>query len=288
MTRPLLLIVGVQKSGTTLLSRLCQEHGVASNPFKTEGNDFFGNEPPFAPRGDPAGVIYQAHAGAHGHAIDAAEARDEHRALLSRRLADLPQGAGAVLNKNPYNSVRVAWLRAMFADAVIVAMVREPVANAYSLAKKYIPHDDRGLPPDEGFWGVKPAGWRTLVQDDKLRQSAEQWDAVNRGLLTQRTALDRLIAYHDLCARPAEVLADLERRLGLAPRPRALDALPCFDAEYAQGSRLRSKNRYFRETGSLIVPPDEEVEFPALTQARVDELRACTSATWQALLDATR
>ena len=71
MTRPLLLIVGVQNSGTTLLSRLCQEQGVASNPFKTEGNDFFGNEPPFAPRGDPAGVIYQAHSGAHGHAIDA-------------------------------------------------------------------------------------------------------------------------------------------------------------------------------------------------------------------------
>ena len=286
--RPLLLIVGVQKSGTTLLSRLVQEEGVARSPFKTEGNDFFGNEPPFAPTGEPVGAAYQRHRGERGHEMDAADATPDARALLHARLAELDGDVDPIVNKNPYNTVRLGWLRSMFAPAVIVAMVRDPVANAYSLAKKYTDHDGRGLPPDEGFWGVKPAGWRGMVEDDKGMQSAAQWDAVNRRLLADIEHVDRIIRYDLLCARPADVLADLDRRLRGDARTFDVAPFPCFDDEHGTGARLQSKNRDYKKTGSLREHRDGKVEFPPLTGEQADAIRARTIDTWTALRDAAR
>ena len=65
--------------------------------------------------------------------------------------------------KNPYNTVRVPWLRALLPDAVIAGVVRRPLPNVFSLFKKHVenPHVHRG--PEEGWWGVKPAGWRGLA-----------------------------------------------------------------------------------------------------------------------------
>jgi hypothetical protein len=68
-----------------------------------------------------------------------------------------------IANKNPYNAVRVPWLKCLFPESFIVAMVRQPVANVFSLTKRFVPQQ-RGLPPEEGWWGVKPAGWRAMVR----------------------------------------------------------------------------------------------------------------------------
>ncbi|MGH0034788.1 MAG: sulfotransferase family protein [Myxococcota bacterium] len=275
----LLLIVGLQKSGTTLLSRLLQQHGF-ENPFRTEGNDFWGNEPPFSPTGDPAGRIYQASAGRRGHEIGAESADAATAALLEERLRKLRTGDAPILNKNPYNSVRLPWLRALFPDAVIVAMVRRPVANVFSLAKKYVPHDQRGLPPEEGWWGVKPRGWRDLVDPDKQRQCARQWAAVNRCIVEHREHLDALYPYHELCAHPAARVAELlERCTGRRVAPPAIEPLRCFDDEVERGSRLRSKNRYFRERGDLATPGEEPVEFAPFDGATVDAIHSICAGT---------
>lgn len=272
----LLLIVGVQKSGTTLLARLLQESGLAVNPFRAEGDDFWGNEPPLAPTGTPAGAVYQRSGGAGGHVIDGADATAGTRDVLGGRLAALDPGDVVVLNKNPYNTVRLPWLRALFPDAVIVAVVRRPAANVYSLAKKYVPHRQRGLEPDaEGWWGVKPHGWRALKDADKVVQSARQWAAVNARLWSDRALVDRLVAYHDLCARPGDVLADLHARVlgGPPPAPYDVPPLACLDHEHERGARLRSKNRYFRERGDLTVPADEPPEFPPLAPEQVRRIQ---------------
>ena len=48
-TSRLLLVVGLQKSGTTLLGRLLERLEMVAKPLRSEGDAFWGNEPPFAP-----------------------------------------------------------------------------------------------------------------------------------------------------------------------------------------------------------------------------------------------
>ena len=72
--------------------------------------------------------------------------------------------------------------------------------------KKYVPHQGRGLAPQDGWWGVKPAGWRELLNDDKLVQCARQWRAVNRKLFEDLAHVDTLLSYHELCADPGACL----------------------------------------------------------------------------------
>ena len=274
------LIVGLQKSGTSLLLRLLQDTGIAVNPFRGEGDSFWGNTPPFAPTAFPAGALYQRRGGELGHTLEAADATPEVRAALRERL---PRAHATIVNKNPYNVVRVPWLRAVLPEALIVAVVRAAVPTSYSLTKKYTPHEQRGQAPDEGWWGVKPAGWRHLRDDDKLVQSARQWAAVTERLLETATGVDLVVPYPRLCAEPAAVLREIARHAtGEAPR---LDVAPvrCFDDEYRRGSRLRSKNRYYHELGSLETPASEPIDLPPLDGAQVEIVRGITSETEERL-----
>jgi hypothetical protein len=279
-SRPI-LIVGLQKSGTSLLSRLLQDTGIAVNPFRGEGDAFWGNTPPFAPTGFPAGVLYQRHDGEAGHTLGAAEATAEIRSTLRQRLAQTGASERLLVNKNPYNTVRVPWLRALFPQALIVAVVRAALPTAYSLTKKHVPHEGRGREPEEGWWGVKPRRWRELRDEDTLVQTARQWAAVTRQLLDARDDLDRIVSYPQLCADPAAVLGDICRcATGREPPlPLELQPLRCFDDEHRRGSRLQSKNRYYHETGTLQIPSSEPLELPALDGARVELVERLTADT---------
>lgn len=282
--RPFLIIVGVQKSGTTLLHRLLLEQGVARSIFRSEGNDFWGNEPPFSPEGEPLGTIYQRSAGEQGHEAGDGDATGAVRALLEQRLVALDSGADPIVNKNPYLTLSLPWVRALFPDAVIVAMVRQPLANVFSLSKKHVPHSGRGLAPEEGWWGGKPAGWRELVRDDRRIQCALQWDAVNRRLLEHADQVDRVIAYDALCAAPTETLRDLHLRLHGEEKPvLSVEPLRCLDDEFSTGSALRSKNRYYKSVGSLEIPAGEAVELAPWTEAQGAEVEAICAATWERL-----
>src|SRR5688572_27383459 len=140
MRQPL-FIVGLQKSGTTLLTRLLLETGVVEKPFRAEGDEFWGNTPPFAPVGSPAGVVYQRTGGERGHVMEASDATAEVVQTMRERFDALSVQAPIILNKSPYNTVRLPWLRAVFPESVIVAMVRAPAANVFSLCKKFHPHE---------------------------------------------------------------------------------------------------------------------------------------------------
>ncbi|MBI4881644.1 MAG: sulfotransferase [Planctomycetes bacterium] len=279
-----LFIVGLQKSGTTPLNRSLQVFPEVRHPFRSEGNDFWGNEPPFSPAGFPAGSFYQQAGGERGHCLDAADATAEAREVMRQRFAALGD-APLLLNKNPYNACRVGWLRAIFPEACIVACVREPVANCYSLLKKFVPHKGRGLPPEDGWWGVKPAGWRSLRDQDKLTQCARQWRAVNERLLESLAEVDHLVFYDDFCRAPARSCQRIvEGCLGAGVAAPPLPPLRSCDDEHQRGSRLRSKNRYFSESGgSLALPEEEEAEFPPLSAEEVEAVRAATGRIWEEL-----
>lgn len=284
--RPI-LVVGVQKSGTSLLQRLLATTGIAHDPFRgKEADDFWGNEPPFDPVGEPVGRLYQRHGGDRGHRLERADATAADAALLAERLEPLRHPERPVVNKNPYNSVRLPWLRAVLPGVLVVATVRAPVPNVYSLAKKHAPQEV-GKPPEEGWWGVKPPGWRDLLDDDKVAQSAAQWVAVNRILLADGP--DLVVGYAELCRDPERVLRAVEAAAGAPPLP-ALDLpeLRCHDDEHRRGARLRSKNRYFHETGTLATPVEEPVEFPPFTAEEVAAVERATAAVARLAQDGSR
>lgn len=268
----LILIVGLQKSGTSLLSRMLQQSEHVESPFQGEGLDFWGDVPPFHPREYPTGAIYNGHGGVSGHEASASDATPEVTATLQERFAELEGKASIFVNKNPYNTVRLPWLRAIFPESTIVGVVRRPVANVYSLLKRYQPNAESGLPPEDGWWGVKPWGWKELVAEDKVVQCARQWEAVNETMWRDRGLVDLIVRYHELCERPTETIGKI---LGVGELGVGYPPINCFDDEYTTGSRLRSKNRYYRETGTFETPDTEPIEFPPLMErdvARIEEV----------------
>jgi hypothetical protein len=272
MPPSVVFIVGLQKSGTTLMTRLLNRTGLVALPWNGEGNDFWGNEPPFSPTEHPAGSIYQRRGESRGHEIDAAAATGEVRDLLARRLRELPEVSEPVIaNKNPYNVVRLPWLRALFPDARIVAMIRRPVPNVFSLLKKHTPSETIVAGPEDGWWGVKPAGWGDHVEDDVVERCAWQWAAVNQKLDADRSYVDEVVAYHDLCRDPTAIVTRILGR----PLAEALPPTRCFDDEFLRGSELRSKNRYFWKP----VPADEPIEMVALDTRTVAAIRRVCGGT---------
>ncbi|MGH9915679.1 MAG: sulfotransferase, partial [Pyrinomonadaceae bacterium] len=113
MRKRLLLIVGLQKSGSTLLARLLQQTGVVESPFFGEGHLFWGNSPWEPPGAFPTGAVYYRSQGEMGHEIDARDATAEVLRILNERLAEAPVQTPIAINKNPYNTVRLPWLRAL-------------------------------------------------------------------------------------------------------------------------------------------------------------------------------
>jgi Sulfotransferase family len=155
LARPrLILVAGLQKSGTSLLLRFLVEHtSLAENPFDgIEGHAFWGNMPSHAPREYPAGTMYASHNGDAGHEISAAAVDQRVRQVLEERLASLTVSKPAIVNKRPYHSVRLPWLKAIFPDSFIVVVVRHVVPNIYSFVKKHVRQDERDRP------GVRTAG----------------------------------------------------------------------------------------------------------------------------------
>jgi len=275
----LILIAGLQKSGTSLLLRLLVDHtSVVENPFDgIEGHAFWGNVPSHAPRGFPAGTSYASHDGDAGHEIPAAAADESVREVLRDRLASLPSSKPAIVNKSPYHSVRLPWLRAVFPESYIVAVVRRAVPNVYSLTKKYLRRDELDRPwREDGWYGVKPRDWRSLLSDDILTQCANQWCAVMRKLWEDRSHVDLLVGYRQLCRNPeAFVQRILHEACGQGPD--CLGRIPrlrCFDDEYRRGAPLRSMN----EVPSLDPDASEPVERPPLTEDEIARInRRCVA-----------
>ena len=270
---PIVFVVGLQKSGTTLLLRLLMSTSTFRNPVKFEGKDLWGQDRGFSPTGYPVGHVYQRHEGRAGHVIGAEDATEEIADHLRRGLGEAAFGDEALVLKSPFNSVRVPWLRAMFPEATIVAVIRRPLPNVFSLRKKFTPSRFLRQGPVDGWWGVKPADWRELVQDDKLLQCAWQWRRINETLWNERDQIDQFIAYHDLCADPQSIIANLaQRTVGKAPE---MDFPPIsvLDDEYLHGGSLESANRTYGRTKTLDVTkatrPDERPAdvLPALTEA---------------------
>ncbi|NEO38729.1 MAG: sulfotransferase [Moorea sp. SIOASIH] len=280
-----ILVVGLQKSGTFLLRQLLAESGLVEHPFEEgEGQDFWGNVPPFTPRGFPAGTIYQRSGGEMGHEIGEEDATQEIKNCLLERLANLEIQSSLIVNKNPYNVLRIPWLRKLFPDSFIVGIVRKPVPNVFSLLKRFTCRQGYRYEPEEGWWGVKPKNWQQLIDNNKIIQCAHQWKAVNGKLLQDQNLLNLIVSYDQVCSCP---LGTVEKILSLIEGKEVkvsvdYPVIQCFDDEYQRGARLLSKKR--SPDGSAVLDSSwlqqEKIEIQALQEtdiALIEEICAPVS-----------
>lgn len=248
---PLVLVLGIQKSGTSLLLRLLTRLDGFSNPVRREGKELWGDDPPFSPAAFPAGSFYQRDGGERGHELGAEEATAEVAEHLRSELAGLTGDARALVLKNPYNTVRVPWLREVFPEARIVAIIRRPLPNVFSLLKKHVENPHAHRSPEEGWWGVKPAGWRELAGEERVAKAAHQWERVNAKLWADRELVDLIVPYHELCAEPERIVGEIAQQ-AIGERPELeIPALEALDDEYLHGGNLESANRVFKRTESF-------------------------------------
>lgn len=275
-------IVGLQKSGTSLAFRLLNEQHFFEVPFKQEGRYFWGDYPPFSPQLPPCGLLYQASGGQKGHHLSAKDIDDSICEIFLKKLQVIPDDKrDKWLNKNPYNSVRVPWLRKLFPNAYIIAIFRRPESNVFSLLKKHIPHNQRGLGPENGWWGVKPKNWTQCLTTNKIKQLALQWKYTNIELLTHHQMIDMFIDYEDLCLNPEKFVEKILAVYQVQPNIKP-GLIKSMNDEYKRGSRLLSKNRNYHPGSNEFLFNDnsENIEIKPLLWKEVFVIRKLCQYTW--------
>ena len=273
-------ILGLQKSGTSLLVRLIENTGVAQfldGKGKTEGGIAWGQKPPFFPTAFPAGTIYERSGLENGHEIGAEDATPEvcsHiREDIVTKVAALPTPLG--ISKCPYSTVRIPWIRTILPDLFIVGIVRKPIPNVFSLLKRFqtIPGNKS---PEQNWWGVKPKDWRCTVSEDKVKQVAHQWRAVNEKMWEDRELIDMVLTYDDLCVSPSSVVTRIVNRAGGIDLKAKIEFpfLRTCDDEYRRGSQLQPKRSRWVDSNELSLPEFEEVEMKPLADNQIQNIDA--------------
>ena len=280
----LLFIIGMQKSGTSLLNRMLMQQKTICNPFLPEGKYFWGDVPPFSPTEKPCGEIFQKHKEKKGHSLDRFDYVNKDKKLLCQRIKDAKVTTPILMNKNPYNTVRIPWLKKVFPDSKVVAMYRNPVANVYSLLKRYSTKNQKGVMPENGWWGIKPQDWLKIQSNNKVLQCSRQWSSVNNEILRNRNQINLIINYDNLCENPEKEMENIFQVMEESHDFHYSSKLKNFNTEYLRGSRLLSKNKELKKNKEFDLSMlNETIEFPALTSSEIKQITDITKSTWKSL-----
>ena len=214
--RPI-FIVGIGRSGTTLLGRiLAAGRGIG---YLKEPKAMWATA---VPDEDISGFY-----GESGRfVLTAQDATDE----IARQVGAMYNWYGFVtrstriVDKYPEMTYRVPFLRALFPDAKIVAIVRRPDAVARSIvAYSKAMADDRG-----NWWGVDDAKWSQMADQllddvpvarhgvgvnaettDPLARAKAEWLVGAHHLVSAGDDIDEVIRFEELLADPEKVLTSL-------------------------------------------------------------------------------
>lgn len=127
-------------------------------------------------------------------------------------------GRSHVLLKQPGFALKVRFLAEVFPDAYFVHVLRHPYWNWVSLVRAKRRSEER-------FWGTKTPGWRELLDVEPEVQAALQMEAVSAILESdvQRASIPPghwlRVRYEDLTSRPQHVLERIARNVGIPPPP---------------------------------------------------------------------
>jgi hypothetical protein len=137
-----------------------------------------------------------------------------------------------IVEKTPTNSFRIPFLRALFADAVFLFMVRDPRPNIASIYRGWESTQFKTHPMPRGFhiegyvgslWSFGfPPGWQTLNGQSLIEVCAYQWREYNEHCISDLEPLGRdarRVRYEELMDAPGRVLVDVCQWAGLDPGP---------------------------------------------------------------------
>jgi hypothetical protein len=150
------------------------------------------------------------------------------------------QGKARFVNKHPRNSVRIDYLRRVFPDARFIHVIRDGRAVVSSIVEQIRRRPRRAQQPLGGF--CRPPGWRGLLRDDLVEQTALQWQAIVRHVRERGRELGpayREVRYEELCARPRETLSGLFAFAGLPAGDAQLAGIAAAPLEASEGWRER-------------------------------------------------
>lgn len=246
-------VLGVGRSGTTHLGRLLSAH--PSVAWLNEPKLIWSS---LLPDEDVSG-FYQPNG---RFVFGAADVNDELRARAQRLFGFYTRAVGAtrIVDKYPEMTYRIGFLRALFPDAVLIALVRRPEDFVNSVADWNTAHGSAA----EDWWGVRRRKW-TLMCDELVPSSelvaaahaavgdrelslremaATEWALGMEALAASREELDAIVRYEDLASRPVDVMRDLMKISGLHEADRVLEF-----ARVSTDSRLRDAPADF---GALV------------------------------------
>lgn len=180
-----LFVLGVNNSGTTLLSEILGRHpDVRAMP--SEGHHLTNG----LPRPGDHAVIRNWTTRPEVFRRTELDHLTAEKALYDWSFFFEP-GRGYLLEKSPPNTIRALWMQEHFRPATFVALARHPYAVCEGIARK------SGLP---------------------LATAARHWSAAYAWLLDDWSMLQRatLVRYEELCLDPPRVLSQVHEFLGLA------------------------------------------------------------------------
>lgn len=233
--RPI-FILGVGRSGTTLLGKLLGVHPAVG----------YLNEPKMMwhlidPVEDVTGFYYTA--GQGQFVRTAADVTPEMRTRAQRLYGYYLRATRTTrfVDKIGELGYRREYLRALFPDCVLVAIVRRPQAMARSVAKWSLDHGS----PGADWWGVNDRKW-ILLRDTVLANEPDseqllsvaasnptevdrallEWVAEMRAITDHdsRAPVDAVIRYEDLVSHPVDQMRKVLDAVGL-PQSRRVDQL---------------------------------------------------------------
>lgn len=231
-------VVGCGRSGTTMLFQLLSQHSMlVPTTGHPDGEDHVG----WVKHGDCLiSGLGQCHIN-HGHTgyhyclyMDEANVTTAVRERMHAYYRDevLAGQQGRVLNKCPHLSNKLRYVHAIFPDAKIIHIVREPLPVISSWIKimdtqpyqlLYLPEIDYPCLwvsplPDNYTEGSFDRYERMLPGKNPEKMLAEYWSAVNRDVLRQRDFIGGsllTVRYEDLCVNPKGTLDEIADFCGL-------------------------------------------------------------------------
>lgn len=260
LDRPI-FILGVGRSGTTHLGKLLSAHpdvGWLNEPkmiwyLARPGEDVSGF---YAPSGR--------------YALGAENATGEVRQRAHRLFGHYLKSVGAtrLVDKSPALTFRVSYLKALFPDSILLAIVRRPEDFVNSVSSW---NDDKAV-RTEDWWGVRDSKWLTmreelLAADPDLadvyerevarplspnERSATEWVLGMKAIAKARSEIAMTIRYEDLATSPAETMARLLEACELSGDGKVLEL-----AKRATSSRLRTDPADFGALGGAVATTRE-------------------------------
>lgn len=226
-------IVGMGRSGTTLLGRILAAHpdvGFLNEPkamwhVVRRDEDIIGSYAP--PR---TGRLYLGAGDADPDAVERCHALFSWYLRLSR--------SRRAVDKYPELVFRPSFVRAIFPDARFLVAVRSP----WSTLKSVSGWSETHATDDANWWGIEDHKWHVLwaqgvveqeanrdlavlelaAEDDHYVRAAVEWVVTMRAALALASAdpLAIQVSYEELAQRPGEVVSDILRFCELAPSHR--------------------------------------------------------------------